>query len=48
MKIVNGKTFSVWEFLNSPRFRNHLYASPGNSCGSKVSRAENRRRRRFP
>jgi myotubularin-related protein 3/4 len=36
MKIVNGKTFSVWEFLNSPRFRNHLYASPGNSCGSKV------------
>ncbi|RZC39674.1 myotubularin-related protein 3, partial [Asbolus verrucosus] len=36
MKIVNGKTFSVWEFLSSPRFRNHLYAPPGNSCGNKV------------
>ncbi|XP_044260545.1 myotubularin-related protein 3 isoform X1 [Tribolium madens] len=36
MKVVNGKTFSVWEFLNSPRFKNHLYASPGNSCGNKV------------
>ncbi|XP_063929723.1 myotubularin-related protein 4 isoform X2 [Zophobas morio] len=36
MKVVNGKTFSVWEFLNSPRFRNHLYAPPGNGGGSRV------------
>ncbi|KAF5304213.1 hypothetical protein FQR65_LT08020 [Abscondita terminalis] len=25
---VNDSTFSVWSFLNSPCFRNHLYAAP--------------------
>ncbi|XP_057669078.1 myotubularin-related protein 3 isoform X1 [Diorhabda carinulata] len=25
-KLVYGKTFSVWDFLNSPCFRNHLYS----------------------
>ncbi|CAH0548600.1 unnamed protein product [Brassicogethes aeneus] len=35
-KIVYGKTFSVWEFLTSPCFRNHLYAPLGNICGKKI------------
>ncbi|XP_018569560.1 myotubularin-related protein 3 isoform X2 [Anoplophora glabripennis] len=26
LSTVNDKTFSVWDFLNSPCFRNHLYA----------------------
>lgn len=30
-KNIYGKTFSVWEFLNAPCFRNHLYAPLGNS-----------------
>ncbi|XP_072381747.1 phosphatidylinositol-3,5-bisphosphate 3-phosphatase MTMR3 isoform X1 [Diabrotica undecimpunctata] len=28
-KIVYGKTFSIWDFLNSPCFRNHLYPTIG-------------------
>jgi len=30
---VLGKTFSVWEFLNAPSFRNHLYAPSTTSAG---------------
>ncbi|CAG9820539.1 unnamed protein product [Phaedon cochleariae] len=29
-KIVDGKTFSVWDFLGSPCFRNHLYSASTN------------------
>ncbi|XP_066262089.1 myotubularin-related protein 4 isoform X2 [Euwallacea similis] len=36
-KIVHGKTFSVWEFLNAGTFKNHLYASvQSNSSASRV------------
>ncbi|XP_074030233.1 phosphatidylinositol-3,5-bisphosphate 3-phosphatase MTMR4 isoform X2 [Leptinotarsa decemlineata] len=36
-KIVYGKTFSVWELLNSPRFKNHLYsASSTNTYNRRV------------
>ncbi|KAG5900296.1 hypothetical protein JTB14_000822 [Gonioctena quinquepunctata] len=36
-KVVYGKTFSVWEFLNSPCFRNHLYsASSTNTYNRRV------------
>ncbi|XP_045469511.1 myotubularin-related protein 4 isoform X2 [Harmonia axyridis] len=36
LKIVNNRTFSVWEFLNSPRFKNHLYEPSGNFTMPKV------------
>ncbi|XP_044763378.1 myotubularin-related protein 3 isoform X2 [Coccinella septempunctata] len=36
LKIVNNRTFSVWEFLNSPRFKNHLYEPSGNFTTPKV------------
>ncbi|XP_030754837.1 myotubularin-related protein 3 isoform X2 [Sitophilus oryzae] len=32
-KVVAGRTFSVWEFLNLPSFRNHLYTPPTTSTG---------------
>ncbi|XP_060533012.1 myotubularin-related protein 3 [Cylas formicarius] len=32
-KIVAGKTFTVWEFLNGARFRNHLYGAPTTPSG---------------
>ncbi|XP_018323498.1 myotubularin-related protein 4 isoform X3 [Agrilus planipennis] len=33
---VLDNTFSVWPFLDSPCFRNHLYAPPNSSSGRKV------------
>ncbi|KAK9880690.1 hypothetical protein WA026_011925 [Henosepilachna vigintioctopunctata] len=36
LKIVNYRTFSVWEFLNSPRFKNHLYEQTGTFTAPKV------------
>lgn len=33
-KVVLGRTFSVWEFLNSASFKNHLYAPPHSSVSA--------------
>ncbi|XP_076275006.1 phosphatidylinositol-3,5-bisphosphate 3-phosphatase MTMR4-like isoform X3 [Rhynchophorus ferrugineus] len=35
-EVVLGRTFSAWEFLNSPSFKNHLYAPPSATGTSKV------------
>ncbi|KAJ8917303.1 hypothetical protein NQ315_002321 [Exocentrus adspersus] len=36
LNTVQDKTFSVWDFLNSPCFRNHLYTPVSITSGRKV------------
>lgn len=37
VRCVYGKTFSIWDFLSSSCFKNHLYANMNSSCWQKVS-----------